>query len=337
MRHALLFTVILIQSVFICSAQMTMHDFTVKDAEGHTHKLYADYLNQNKTVVIKFFFTTCPPCIANAPSWQQKYVQWGSGTQGVEFFSVTTITSDTDSKVNTFENTYGQTMKGISNEGFAPLITGPFMSGNYGSWYGTPSFAVIAPDKTLFYPVLFGELDATINIAKNQTAVAPTSVNLTLETNNTDIADGHIKFFLSPAGASTPKLEIVKNAQGVYSFVYPSATFPKMANPEITMESFAPAYTSKVSASDVLAIQKHILGFESLSPSYKLIAADVNSDSKITASDILNIKKVILGLVSSFPNNTPSYVSLPDKIAVTENPGNNVNLNFTIIKKGNVN
>ncbi|MBL0101552.1 MAG: hypothetical protein IPP49_17190 [Saprospiraceae bacterium] len=77
-----------------------------------------------------------------------------------------------------------------------------------------------------------------------------------------------------------------------------------MANPEITMESFAPAYTSKVSASDVLAIQKHILGFESLSPSYKLIAADVNSDSKITASDILNIKKVILGLVSSFPNNT---------------------------------
>ena len=110
-----------------------------------------------------------------------------------------------------------------------------------------------------------------------------------------------------------------------------------MTEPEVIMESFGPAYTTKVSASDILAIQKHILGLQLLSPSYKLIAADVTGDSKITASDLLNIRKVILGLSTSFPNNTPSYKAIPARQSISASPGNTIPVNFVVVKTGNVN
>lgn len=319
------------------AAQNTMHNFNVTDTEGHMHRLYEDYSDKGKVVVIKFFFTTCPPCISNAPHWQQKYVQWGSGNQDVEFFSATILTSDNNPQVNNFENTYNQTMKGISNEGNASSIVSPFRNGVYGSWYGTPSFAVIAPDKKLYYPVFFEDLDATINLAKNTTTTAVTTVNVQLTTNSLDIPDGHIKLFIKPKNAISPKIEIQKNTSGQYTFTYPSATFPEMNEPEVIMESFGPAYTTKVSASDILAIQKHILQLQLLTPSYKLVAADVNGDNKITASDLLNIRKVILQLSPSFPNNTPSYKAIPASQTLSVSPGNTIPVNFTIVKMGNVN
>jgi peroxiredoxin len=319
------------------TAQQTIPDFTVTDVDGQVHRLYADYLDQNKVVAIKFFFTTCPPCISNAPSWQQKYVQWGSGSQGVEFFNFTTISSDNNAAVINFENAHGQTMKGISSTGGSLNVVNPFKSGTYGSWYGTPSFVVIAPDRTIQYPVFFNELDAAIQEAQGNTTIPPTTVNLVLPPDFNTIPEGHVKFFIVPANQSTSKVEISKNNQGIYSFSYPSAQYPEMNNPEIFMESFGPAYTTKVSASDVLAIQKHILQLSALDSPAKLLAADVNTDNKITANDMLNIRKVILGISAGFPNNTPSYKSIPERRTFSANPGNTVNLDFTIVKMGNVN
>jgi len=319
------------------SGQQTIPDFTVTDVDGQVHRLYADYLDQNKVVAIKFFFTTCPPCIANAPSWQQEYVQWGSGSQGVEFFNFTTITSDNNAAVMNFENTHGQTMKGISSTGGSLNVVNPFKSGTYGSWYGTPSFVVIAPDRTMQYPVFFNELDAAIEEAKGNTSIPPTTVNLALPADFNTIPDGHVKFFISPANQNTPKIEILRNNQGIYSFSYPSVQYPELTNPEIYMESFGPAYTTKVSASDVLALQKHILQLSILDSPAKLLAADVNSDNKITANDMLNIRKVILGLSGSFPNNTPSYKAIPGRKPLSPSPGNTVNMEFNVVKMGNVN
>ena len=321
----------------VAYGQYTMHDFSVTDVHGQQHRLYEGYLNQGKVVVIKFFFTSCPPCIANAPLWQQKYVQWGSGNQGVEFFSVTTLISDYNPNVLAFESNYNQSMKGISQDGGAQVITNPFKNEVYGPWWGTPSFVVIAPDRSMVYPVFFNNLDAAINTAKTKTGVVPTSVNLNVNTHNVDIPEGHVKFFISPKGSATPKIEIKKNAEGEYAFTYPSSGIPEMLNPEIKMESFGPAYTNKITASDLLVIQKHILGITALDAPYKNVAADVNGDAKITASDLLNIKKIILGLSISFPNNTPSYKSLPASVDLTASPGNLVSPEFTVIKIGNVN
>ncbi|MBK8080793.1 MAG: thioredoxin family protein [Saprospiraceae bacterium] len=37
------------------------------------HNLYQNHLDQGKTVVIKFFFTSCPPCRSNAPFINKKW------------------------------------------------------------------------------------------------------------------------------------------------------------------------------------------------------------------------------------------------------------------------
>lgn len=325
-------------AVSLSMAQKTIHDFTVTDAHGKVHKLYNDYLSKDAVVVIKFFFTTCPPCIANAPLWQQKYVEYGSGTKKVEFFSVSILSSDNNAAVASFESQYGQTMKGVGNDGSASQVTGPFRDGTYGSWWGTPSFAVIAPDKSFKYPVFFNEIDAAINEAKSKTSVVtipPTTVQLNLQNNNVNIPDGHVKFYIKPKNATTPKVEILKNNSGTYSFSYPSASYPEMADPEIIMESVGPAYTSALTAFDIVTIQKHILGITELDAEYKKRAADVNSDGKITAFDLVTIRKIILGLIEEFPNNTPSYRSIPEKLSLTPNPGNVIPLDFAVYKMGN--
>ena len=58
-----------------------------------------------------------------------------------------------------------------------------------------------------------------------------------------------------------------------------------------------------VSTLDLVLIQKHILGLESLDSPYKIIAGDVNRDGRMTAIDLLELRKVILGLSDEFTNN----------------------------------
>lgn len=77
--------------------------------------------------------------------------------------------------------------------------------------------------------------------------------------------------------------------------------------------------TNGVTTADIVRIQRHILGIESLNSPYKLIAADVNNTNNITASDISEIRKLILGVTEKFAKNDSwtfvpvSYV-FPDKL-----------------------
>ncbi len=336
----LLFAVLNIFAVQDNMGQMTMHNFTVTDSQGSSHNLYTSYLDQGKTVVIKFFFTTCPPCIAISPQWQAKYVEWGSGNKDVEFLEATTITSDDNAKVNAFKSTYGLTMKGISNEGNASAIVDPFKLGTYGSWWGTPSFVVIAPNRTMNYPIFFSELeDAIVATGAKKPGGSipdPTTVQLNIQSHNLNIPSGHVKFYLTPKNASTPKIEIVKNNQNQYVFSYPSTSYPDMGQVVVIMESDAPGYTNAITALDALDVQKHILGLKQLTTNYQLSGADVNSDTKVTANDVLQIKRIILGLITQFPN-TPSYKCLTCNQVIVPDPGNTVTLNIEVVKSGNVN
>ncbi len=58
-----------------------------------------------------------------------------------------------------------------------------------------------------------------------------------------------------------------------------------------------------VSTLDIVIIQRHILGLETLSSPYKIIAADINNSYNITASDLTDLRKVILGVKDVFTNN----------------------------------
>lgn len=85
---------------------------------------------------------------------------------------------------------------------------------------------------------------------------------------------------------------------GVYAF----ETNPHNANYEITASKDVD-YLNGVSTLDLVKIQRHILGLESLDSPYKLVAADVNFDKDIRASDLVQIRKLVLGVITEFPSN----------------------------------
>lgn len=64
-------------------------------------------------------------------------------------------------------------------------------------------------------------------------------------------------------------------------------------------------YLNGVTTLDIVLIQKHILGINTITDPYVLIAADVNKDCKVTGTDLIHLRKLILGLYDGdkLPNN----------------------------------
>ncbi|MBK6566035.1 MAG: redoxin domain-containing protein [Saprospiraceae bacterium] len=325
---------------FLAAQNQTIQNFTFTDIDGNIHNLYQNHLDQGKTVVIKFFFTTCPPCRSNAPFYQQKNVAWGDNQYDTRFIELSTLSTDDNTKVRNYKNTFNMTVISAGAQGDSDDVANTFRTGVYGPWYGTPTFVVIAPDRTLYYPVAFDQLDEIIESTgaeKPDTNVPdPTTFNVNI-TSGITLPSGSVKFYLKPANASSPKYEITKNNEGNYSFIYPSSNFPSIENPEVIMETNASAYHSSLNSVDLVSIQKHILGIKTLTQQIQLLASDVNGDSKINSTDLVILQKVILGLITQFPNQVKSYKSLPEKLSVSENPGQTTTLNFTVFKTGNVN
>ncbi|MFZ1748839.1 MAG: HYR domain-containing protein [Saprospiraceae bacterium] len=63
-------------------------------------------------------------------------------------------------------------------------------------------------------------------------------------------------------------------------------------------------HTNGISTIDLVVIQRHILGLQSLESPYKLIAADINNSQSITAADLIELRKMVLGVQSTFTKNT---------------------------------
>ncbi len=108
-----------------------------------------------------------------------------------------------------------------------------------------------------------------------------------------------------------------------------------------------------VSTTDILMIQRHILGTHKLDSPYKLIAADANNSKTISAADLADIRKVLLGKAPMFSNNTSwrfvpeAYVfedadnaqaeEFPESITINPLIGDVLGANFVGIKVGDVN
>lgn len=58
-----------------------------------------------------------------------------------------------------------------------------------------------------------------------------------------------------------------------------------------------------ISTVDIIMIQRHILGIESIESPYKLIAADVNDDGEINGIDLIELRKLVLGIYQELPEN----------------------------------
>ncbi|MBK8700624.1 MAG: dockerin type I repeat-containing protein [Saprospiraceae bacterium] len=312
-------------------------DFTVTDTDNQVHKLYDDYLNQGKVVVLKVFFVNCPPCNAIATAVQQKYVDWGSGNGNVQFIEMTNKIGDTNPYVIGYKNMHGLTFPSISADGGALNAIIPYTNGTFGLWSGTPLFAVIAPNKTVHYDVLFSNLSAVIELAGGSMAAPPTSVNLNVAFAGPSLPAG-VSYWLKSATVAGPTYNITQLTNGTHQFSYPSATFPELQNPIIEIVSTANAGSTLLTVTDLVNIRNHILGSQRFTNESQKIASDVNSSGTISVTDLVLIQKVIAGLLTQFPNNTPSYKLIPASIPliVPQGGGGTVTVQGELIKMGNV-
>jgi hypothetical protein len=93
---------------------------------------------------------------------------------------------------------------------------------------------------------------------------------------------------------------IVTSTDGSYSF----SSIP-MSTDHVSIKALRDDNPMNgVSTLDLVLIQKHIMGTETLKSPYKMIAADVDNNNDITAIDLLELRKLILGIYDELPSNT---------------------------------
>ncbi len=107
-----------------------------------------------------------------------------------------------------------------------------------------------------------------------------------------------------------------------------------------------------VSTLDLIIIQRHILGIETLDSPYQLLAADVNSSEGVNGIDLVELRKLILGIYTEFPDNTSwRFVDAEYQFADAHNPwltqiaetydivglSSDMDIDFVGVKVGDVN
>jgi len=107
----------------------------------------------------------------------------------------------------------------------------------------------------------------------------------------------------------------VTDADGDYSTEVPSG------GSYVLVPDLDVAPLNGVSTLDMLLINKHILGQDTLDSPYKMVAADANKSRSITTFDIVELRKLILGVYQKLPNNTSwRFVDADFIFSPPENP-----------------
>lgn len=290
-------------------------DFTITDSHGKTHSLYADYLNQGKTVLIEVFYTTCPPCNSIAPLMEPLYQEWGGGDYDVEFFELSDKNFDTDELVNAYQATYGETFIAAGVEGGSLAAVAPYKSGEYGPWLGTPTFIVIAPDGTFRYDVDGGNNESTIDSL--EAAIAATGA-LKPNIEQPVSVSGAVHFLSGTAGVGNAEVQIVNSLGNVVHSTTTNASGE--FDLQLLLSEVQPGWEMKVvktgdplngvNALDLVRIQKHILFSEPFTDPLPRLAADANKSNSISGLDNVTILKLLLGISTNFSDGQ-SWIVLP--------------------------
>lgn len=318
-------------------------NFTVTDTESKVHRLYEDYLNKGKTVVIKIFFVNCPPCASIAPGFQNLYEDWGEGQNDVEFFEFSNKSWDSNADVAGWKASLSLTFPGAGEDGGGLNALQPYLSGQYGPFFGTPTFVVIAPDRSVNYDVrgnnssnTISQLDQAIEATGAQRPgmiILPSEFNITAEDAFGNLIND-VEMYLSSANSSQ-EYPITYNGNGLFEITDLNAEYPGLTNPVIRVRK-TDEVSDKLSAIDILIIVRHILGLVNINSIPLQLAADTNGDGSINAIDLITLQRVILGLTPTFPR-SDSYQFSPDEIPINLIPGLIQNVNFTGIKTGDLN
>ena len=122
-------------------------DFTMTDTQGNTYHLYNE-CDQGKTVVLNFFYTTCPSCQHGVPTLDSIWQSYGATGDSVWVWGIEGVigpTSATNAELDTFRATYGATYPCFSTDFNDDTIL--YIYGIY----GTPQYYVVCPDHQMHH------------------------------------------------------------------------------------------------------------------------------------------------------------------------------------------
>ena len=294
-------------------------DFTVTDIHGQVHHLYEDYLNQGKTVLLEIFYTTCPPCNAMAPLLEPFYHEWGAGEYDVEFIKLSDKNFDTNPLITAYQETYNETFIAAGKDGGSLDAVQPYKNGSFGPWSGTPTFVVIAPDRTVQYDVDGPNEQA--NLEAIDVALLATGAEKPTQGETPVSVSGQVQFLQGALGVGNAIIQVLDStgtillsdttdASGSFNLqVYASLVQPdwevkvvKNGNP-----------VNGVNALDLIRIQKHLLFVDPFDNPLSKIAADANTSGTINSLDVVSLLRLILGIHDNFPDQQ-SWIFIPADI-----------------------
>ena len=269
-------------------------DFTVTSSDGVVRKLYQDYVNQNKILVIEAFFTTCPPCAAHAAAMQTLYQNMLAAHPGqLDFLLLSTLSSDSNVKVAAYKTAKSLTMPAVGANGNSQTALQPYTSGQFGQFLGTPTFIVIAPGTgEVHFDIRGGSVAETISLLQAKIeSLLPYKCGLSTWSG---LPIQGVKLHIQAPGFDTLIPAQVPGAYGLDKI-------PALQNSTYTIQPIKTDSVLKgVSTYDLLQISKHILSIQALTEPWQLYAADANCSGTITNFDIIVIRKVLLGITDTF-------------------------------------
>ena len=142
--------------------------------------------------------------------------------------------------------------------------------------------------------VLITITDANFNACPDNTALVSISGAITDE-NNDAVANISVSAF-DPSGNSIFEVTTDDNGEYAISNLVMNGDYSVEAN----LEGFD---LTGVTTLDLVLIQRHVLGLQSLDSPYKLIAADINNSASVSAADLAELRKLILGTRSDLGQN----------------------------------
>lgn len=158
--------------------------------------------------------------------------------------------------------------------------------------------------KPKYAPEKCGLFDDKVEFEGSETGIPMVTIR-TRHTNDTRVSN----LTTSPQGTfsgllfhNTLKARIYHNGLG--GFTPPITQFQILTDSIVLASRYLHTpceWTRGVTVTDIVAIQKHILGLEPLTSGYSIIAADASKNNQVTVFDIVELRKLILGLYTKLP------------------------------------
>jgi thiol-disulfide isomerase/thioredoxin len=142
---------LLLSAILGCAGMLgaqTSPNITGTDIHGEEVDLYA-WLDDDKTVLLDFFFADCPPCNAMMPFIVDIHEEFGS--DGLDLRTLGISDRDNAARIMSFESSYGADWANLPGSIGNDIIYNDFAS--VFSFVGFPTYSVVCPDRSITWDI----------------------------------------------------------------------------------------------------------------------------------------------------------------------------------------